>query len=104
MSKAEDKIDEIKEIIEPAAEVPAKAKKAAAPKMYRVTIGSDDTAEGKSDVFVALNFHSYLIKRDQEVIVPEGVVEILRNTVANTIDGNKNPAKVHRFNFNVEPA
>lgn len=103
MTKAEDKIEDIKEIIETSAEAPAKAKKVAAQKMYKVRVDSDETAEGKSDVFIALNFHSYLIKRDQEVIVPEGVVEILRNTVANTIDGNKNPAKVHRFNFNAEP-
>lgn len=103
MTKAEDKIEESKDPLDILEAAHPKTKKAAAPKMYKVRIDSDETAEGKSDVFIALNFHSYLIKRDQEVIVPEGVVEILRNTVANTIDGNKNPAKVHRFNFNAEP-
>lgn len=101
MNKAESQIEDIKEVIEEAPAV--KTAKAKAPKMYKVTIDSDDTAEGKSDVFIGLNFHSYQIKRDHEVIGPEGVVEILRNTVANTIDGNKNPAKVHRFNFKSEP-
>lgn len=102
MNKAESQIEDIKEVIEEAPK--AKEKKAATPKMFKVVVSSDDTAEGKSDVFVAVNFHSYLIKRDQEVTVPEGVVEVLRNTVAHTIDGNKNPAKIHRFNFTSEPA
>lgn len=99
MDKTESQVEQIKEIVAPE----PKAKKVAAPKMYKVVISSDETAEGKSDVFIAVNFHAYQIKRDVEVEVPEGVVEVLRNTVANTIDGNKNPAKVHRFNFTSEP-
>lgn len=99
MERAESQVEQVKDIVAPE----PKAKKVAAPKMYKINISSEDTAEGKSDVFVAVNFHSYLIKRDQDVVVPEGVVEVLRNTVANTIDGNKNPAKAHRFNFTSEP-
>jgi len=79
-----------------------KASKADIPKMYKLTINADDSAEGKSDVFVALNFHSYQIQRDKEVIVPEGVIEILKNTVADTKDANGNNIRIPRFNMSTE--
>lgn len=71
-------------------------------KEMMVTIATDESAEGKSDVFVGYNFKSYLIKRGQPVKLPEGLVETLRNTVADTRDANGNPIKVPRFNLTVE--
>lgn len=81
---------------------PAKAPKP--PKMYKVRIAADDSPEGRSDVFIGLNFHSYLIQRDKEVTVPEGVVEILRNTVIDTKGENGSPIRIPRYNFSVEAA
>lgn len=72
-------------------------------KEMMVTIATDESAEGKSDVFVGYNYKSYLIKRGEPVKLPEGLVETLRNTVADTRDGNGNPVKVPRFNLTVEP-
>lgn len=72
-------------------------------KMVMVTIATDQTDEGKSDVFMGYNYQSYLIKRGVPAKVPEGLVEILKNTVADTKDGNGNPVKVPRFNLTVEP-
>lgn len=71
-------------------------------KMVMVTISTDQTDEGKSDVFMGYNYQSYLIKRGVPAKVPEGLVEILRNTVADTRDAAGNPIKVPRFNLTVE--
>lgn len=72
-----------------------------APKMFKLTIAAEDSAEGRSDVFVGHNYHSYLIQRDKEVVVPEGVIEILRNTVVDTVGADKAPIKIPRFNISV---
>lgn len=98
MTKVEDKNEEI---VDPLSEAPAKPKKVAAPKMFKLTIAAEDSAEGRSDVFVGYNYHSYLIQRDKEVIVPEGVIEILRNTVVDTVGADKAPIKIPRFNLTV---
>ena len=37
------------------------------------------TRAEKDDVYVAVNGHPYLIKRGEEVEVPESVAEVLRN-------------------------
>lgn len=71
-------------------------------KMKKVTIATDESAEGKSDVFVGYNYQSYLIKRGEPVELPEGLVETLRNTVADTRDAAGSPIKVPRFNLTVE--
>lgn len=74
------------------------------PKMFKLTIAAEDSAEGRSDVFVGYNCHAYLIQRNQEVIVPEGVIEILRNTVVDTVGEDKSPIKIPRFNITVSAA
>lgn len=75
-----------------------------APKMFKLTIAAEDSAEGRSDVFVGHNYHSYLIQRNKEVIVPEGVIEILRHTVVDTLGEDKSPIKIPRYNITVTAA
>ena len=48
-----------------------------APKMVKIKLPLSRTE--KDDVYVALNGKSFLIKRGEEVEVPEGVVEILQH-------------------------
>lgn len=49
------------------------------PKEKKVKIKIPLTRTEKDDVFVGLNGRTFLIKRGEEVEVPEGVAEILRN-------------------------
>ncbi len=51
--------------------------KAAKPKTVKIKLPL--TRYEKEDVYVAINGKSYLIKRGEEVEVPEGVYEILEN-------------------------
>jgi deoxycytidine triphosphate deaminase len=52
---------------------------AKAPAEKKVKIKLPLTRTEKDDVYVALNGKAYLIKRGEEVEVPEGVVEILQH-------------------------
>ena len=53
------------------------AEKAPVEKMVKIKLPLTRTE--KDDVYVALNGKAYLIKRGEEVEVPEGVVEILQH-------------------------
>ncbi len=56
----------------------------------RIVIQSGRTDHERSPVPVAVNGHEYLIERDKEVDVPEGVVNVLKlanEQVAQTTDG-----------------
>ena len=75
-----------------------------APKMFKLTINSEESVEGRSDVFVGLNGYGYNIKRNMEVVVPEGVVEILKNTVINTTAQGGEPQRISRYNITYSPA
>lgn len=52
--------------------------KAAKPKTVKIKLPL--TKYEKDDVYVALNFKTYQIKRGEYVEVPEGVAEILENS------------------------
>lgn len=73
-------------------------------KMFKLTIHAEDSVEGRSDVFVGLNGNSYLIRRNAEVTVPEGVIEILKNTVVHTTSQTGEPLRISRYNITYEPA
>lgn len=55
-----------------AASAPAEVK-------YRVIINNDDNPGGKSDVVLTVNGRNVQIKRGQEVLVSESLLEVLRN-------------------------
>ena len=74
------------------------------PKMFKLTINAEDSVEGRSDVFVGLNGNSYLIRRNEEVVVPEGVIEILKNTVVHTTSQTGEPLHISRYNITYAPA
>lgn len=48
-------------------------------KQVEIMIPSGESEESKSDVPVGINGHTYLIKRDNWVKVPESVVRVLEN-------------------------
>ena len=86
----------------------AKPAKAAAPKMFKVTVHSGEDKGEKGDVFLAHNFKTLLIQRDQEVTIAEPFLECLKHTVIETVvkdeNGKERSVKMPRFSFSVSPA
>lgn len=61
-------------------------------KRYRIIINEQentDTQNGRNDVFVACNGAPFLIKRGHEVVVPEGILNVLQES--RPISVRKNP-------------
>ena len=87
-------------------EVAVKPAKAVAPKMMKITIHSGEDKGDKGDVFLAHNYKTLLIQRDQEVTIPEHFMECLRpiETVVKDEKGNERSVKMQRFSFSVTPA
>lgn len=50
-------------------------------KMVKITLFKDNN-EYKDDLFVARNGETYLIQRGVEVEVPEGIAQIIENSIA----------------------
>jgi hypothetical protein len=75
------------------------------PKKVKVTIHSGEDAGDKGDVFLAHNFRSVLIQRDQEVELEDCFHEVLKNTMIETTvknkDGEEVPVRIPRFAFSV---
>lgn len=73
----------------------------------RIVIQSGRTDHERSPVPVAVNGHEYLIERDKEVDVPEGVVNVLKlanEQVAQTTEGAQVNTSFHtaaRFSFRI---
>lgn len=72
----------------------------------KVTIYSGEDAGDKGDVFLAHNFRSVLIQRDQEVEIDECYLDILKNTVVETTvkdkdSGKESVVRIPRFAYNV---
>ena len=85
-----------------------KAVKAVKQKMFKLTIHSGEDIGDKGDVFIGHNAKSFLIQRDQEVTVPEFIIDCLKDTVIETNirdkDGKDRLVKIPRFSYNVAPA
>ena len=86
----------------------AKSAKAAAPKLFNVTIHSGEDKGDKGDVFLSHNYKTLLIQRDQEVTIAEPFLECLKHTVIETVvkdeNGKERSVKMPRFSFSVSPA
>lgn len=90
------------------AEKPVEAKepkaKAAPLKKYRVTIHSAD--DDKTDVVLVHNFRQIQIMRDQEVVIDENYLEVLKHSVVHTSSRNEKgevvPQRIPRFAYSVE--
>lgn len=72
-------------------------------KMVKLTINPGDGPDGNQDVYVGFNYHSYQIKRGEQVTVPEGVVIILKNAVNESRTSAGQPTRVPRYNIETEP-
>lgn len=72
---------------------------------YRITVHEQDNTDDKNQVFVSVNGYPYLIRRGEEVEVPEGVLNVLREAVIGKIskdkDGNEVIKSVNRFAYTV---
>jgi hypothetical protein len=89
--------DDETDIDEPA-EVPECARK------FKIIIHEQDNFDENRDVFVGLNGYGYLIKRGKEVVVPEGVVNVLKESIITTIKKNPDTGEdevrnIPRFSF-----
>lgn len=71
-------------------------------KMVKLTIATGEGPDGNQDVYVGFNYHSYQIKRGEQVTVPEGVVTILKNAVNESLDSAGRPTRVPRYNIETE--
>jgi hypothetical protein len=86
-------------------------------KMMKLIINSTAGDEGKADVILVHNFDALTIQRDQEVIVPERYVNVLKDAVIVTAmrdndtgkelkdkDGNVRYTKIAQYGYSVEAA
>ncbi|MBZ0158398.1 MAG: hypothetical protein K8I29_19545 [Alphaproteobacteria bacterium] len=74
-----------------------KGRRNAGPKKYRIIIDEQDNTDKNNDVFVTDGRGTpYLIKRGHEVVVPEGVVNVLKEAVYTLIEKNENGEEVRR--------
>jgi len=76
-----------------------------AQKRVKLRIPSTEAIGGKDDVYVGVNGVGYLIKRDEDVSVPESVYFALDDAKQTIFkqekDGSLSPRKVHRFPFSL---
>lgn len=66
---------------EPVEEAPAEEAPAPKAKKYRIIIANQDGVENTPFVKVGVNGRVWQINREQEAVVPEEVMEVLRNAV-----------------------
>lgn len=85
-------------------EKPAKLAKLA---KFKLTIHSGTDEGDKGDVFLGHNGDTFLIQRDQEAIVDERVINILKDAVIHTTikdkDGTERAVNIPRYSYNVMP-
>lgn len=91
-----------------AMDAPVKAKKSDSLKMYKLTIHSGEGDGDKGDVFLGHNYAAILIQRDKEVIVNEHYINVLKDTVIETVvrdgEGKDRHIKIPTYSYSVEPA
>jgi len=101
-------MSEVTEDVKVEAKDSKKAEKAVAPKMFKLTIRSGEDESEKGDVVLSHNYKQIQIKRDQEVVVGEQYIEVLKHAVMHTetkdANGKMRSASVSRFSFQAEPA
>jgi|GEM_PF-3727395 len=89
------------EVIKEDTEVKAKPKE----KLFKIIIDEQAGPDAHEDVFVGVNGKHYLIKRGHEVVVPEGVVNVLRESITAKIikheDGTEEIKHIPRIAFRV---
>lgn len=78
-------------------------------KKYRLTIHEQEGPNGRDAVKVSVNGYASVIKRNEEVIVPERVINVLKNAVKTEYEPNDDgkgvvERRVRRFNFQYEAA
>jgi len=77
-------------------------------KKYRLTIHEGAGSDEKDAVPVSVNGYARLIPREKECVVPEEVIEVLKNAVQTVFERNKEgeivSRPVRRFNFTYDPA
>lgn len=71
---------------------------------FKIIIHEQDNFDENRDVFVGLNGYGYLIKRGKEVVVPDGIVNVLKESVITTIKKNPDTGEdevrnIPRFSF-----
>ncbi|MGD8913114.1 MAG: hypothetical protein PVI97_19900 [Candidatus Thiodiazotropha sp.] len=74
---------------------------------YKVRIFPSEGDDGSHPVKLSINGYAYLIPRDKESIVPESVVNILKNAVVTQFyydeENNIRSRDVRRYNFESRP-
>ena len=75
-------------------------------KQFKLVIHKQDGPGGKDDVNVSVNGYAWNIKRDQEVIVPQRVISVLKDAVMTEIEadgkGEWIENHVRRFSMTIE--
>jgi hypothetical protein len=110
--ESEDAVDATPDVVAPEVDEEAAKKESAVeenrgPRMFRIIINEQDNWDHNNDVPVTdpSTGVQYLIKRNEEVVVPEGVVNNLRESVIEQLeydeDGNEKTRRIPRFSFQV---
>lgn len=80
--------------------------KAKAMKKYKVTIHTAEGDSDKGDVVLVHNYRQVQIQRDQEVILDETYLDVLKHTVVNTHTKNDKgevvPVRIPRYSYSAE--
>lgn len=78
-------------------------RKADQEKMFKIIINTQDGHEGKDDVKIGVNGKVYQIKRGFEVVIPESVLNVIREskyTITSRDDnGNEDVRDIPRFSY-----
>lgn len=77
-------------------------------KKYKVTIHSEPEGGDKGDVVIGHNFRLVQIRRDEEVVIDENILNALKSSVIHTVikgdDDKLRNVTIPRFSFTAEPA
>lgn len=97
----------MEELIDPVVEAKEPKAKKIEVKKVRLTINSGEADAEKGDVFLSHNYKQILIQRDQEVVVDEKYVSVLKDAVVKSVfkdeNGVERSTSVPRFSYSVAP-
>lgn len=79
----------------------AEDKQTKSEKTVRVTFHASEADGGADDIFVSVNGKAFLLRREEEVDVPEDVLKVLDNAVEVKFDKKMKPRRVKRFPYSV---
>lgn len=105
LEKSTERITDKKERAEAKADMKTAVDELRAQERYRIILNEQENTDNPSQQFVSCNGVSWLIKRGVEVVVPEGILNVIKGCVysrsTQSPDGDIESKKVNRFSYSV---